>query len=63
MSHQMSKDEWIQSVKAFLFDFIVLEFKHPLTKEAIELLEKGGGYDFTTETPTSTLHWPTDNHK
>ena len=56
----MTKDEWIQQAKGLLFDCIFSVDSKCLKREINALLERGGGYDASVETPTSSLVWPTN---
>ncbi len=53
----MTKDQWIQKVKALLFDLTFLN-DDALRPEIEELIEQGGGYDSKTECSTTELRWP-----
>lgn len=56
-NERQEKDQWIQEVKALLFDFTYSSAEASLKKEAKELLIEGGGYDPMEESSETELRW------
>lgn len=54
----MTKDEWIQKAKAYLFDMTNCLNSPLLSKEAQDLIDEAGGYNYKTEDSKSPLNWP-----